>query len=71
MGKFSARYLAWQKEGEKREAQKMFAGVCSLMQRLQCDSGGKQIPSLLMGQVELSVPELVKSVMWSDWHGLY
>lgn len=44
------------------------ADLCSLLQRVPCNSGDEQV---LMGQVELSVPELVQSVTGSNWHELY
>lgn len=61
---------SWAK-GRRRAGSPAGACVSSLGQSGLCCLSDKQIPSFLMGQVGLSVPELAESVTGSNRHRLF
>lgn len=67
----AVREIAGQREGGEREVQQELVHVSSLGQSGLCCLSDKQIPSFLMGQVGLSVPELAESVTGSNRHRLF
>lgn len=67
----AVREIAGQREGGERQVQQELVHVSSLGQGGLCCLSDKQIPSFLMGQVGLSVPELAESVTGSNRHRLF
>lgn len=62
---------AGQREGGEQELLQELGCVSSLGQSGLCRLSDKQIPSFLMAQVGLSVPELAESVMGSNRQRLF